>query len=189
MVASTLGVLRRWWPAAAGAAAALFIAVMIGTGSEPESQQLIKFEAKGVMQRAPEQVTAVAIQFAGNTYKLERTGLRAWTRAGGGPLGAQQAADATMAVQFMNTAAPARTLTAEELPSPDLAAFGLAAPRVSVTLFAGSAPILAAHFGAKNPDGMLQYMRVDGRRELFLMSRFVGQQWEALAATFPGAKE
>jgi Domain of unknown function (DUF4340) len=154
---------------------------MIITGSELESTQLVKFEAKGVMQMAPEQVTAVEIDFKGSTYKLARTGPQAWVRQAGGALDAKLGADASMAVQFMNTAGPAREMTAEELPNADMKAFGLDPARLSVTLYAGPTQVLTAHFGANNPGGMLQYMRIDGRTEVFLMSRFVGSQWEQLA--------
>jgi len=42
-------------------------------------------------------------------------------------------------------------------------------------------PVLRAHFGGLNPDKFLQYMAVDGRPELFLMSLFVGQYWSDIA--------
>jgi hypothetical protein len=183
VVATSLNAgLKRWWPVLAGAAALLFIVAMVLTGSQPESQQLIKFEAKGVMQMAPEKVTAVDIEFKGNTYKLARTGPRDWIRPGGAALEAKLGADASMAVQFMNTSGPAREMTPDEIPGADMKGFGLAPPRLSVTLYAGPAQVLTAHFGANNPGGLLQYMRVDGRSEVFLMSRFVGQQWEQLAS-------
>ena len=182
MVAPSLSKrLARWWPAAAGAAAVLFIVAMIVTGSQLESTQLVKFEAKGVMQMAPERITAVEINYKGSTYKLARTAPRAWTRPAAGALDAKLGADASMAVQFMNTSGPARAITAEELPGADMKAFGLDPAHVSVTLYAGPAQVLTAHFGADNPGGLLQYMRVEGRSEVFLMSRFVGQQWEQLA--------
>jgi len=183
MVAASLSAsFKRWWPAAAGAVAVLFIAAMIVTGSQLESTQLVKFKAKGVMQLAPEQVTAVEIDFKGSTYKLTRTGPQEWVRPVGGVLDAKLGADASMAVQFMNTSGPAREMTADELPNADMKAFGLEPARVSVTLYAGPAQVLTAHFGANNASGLLQYMRVDGRTEVFLMSRFVGSQWEQLAS-------
>jgi len=172
--------LTRWWPAAAGAAAVLFIVAMIVTGSQFESTQLVKFEAKGVMQMAPERITAVDIDYKGSRYKLERTAPRVWTRAAGA-LDAKLGADASMAVQFMNTSGPARVMSAEELPGADMKAFGLDPARMSVTLYAGPSQVLSAHFGADNPGGLLQYMRIDGRSEVFLMSRFVGRQWEQVA--------
>jgi len=185
-VATALTGVRRWWPAAAGGAAVLFIVAMIITGAQPESEQLVKFEAKGVMAMAPEQVTSVAIDFAGKTYRLERTGSQAWSGPGATALDAKLAANASMAVQFMNTSAPAREMSVEELPGAQLRDFGLTPPRISVTLYARSAPVLTARFGANNPGGLLQYMQVDGRSEMFLMSRFVGEQWEQLAGELAG---
>jgi hypothetical protein len=39
--------------------------------------------------------------------------------------------------------------------------------------------VLAARFGARNPEDYLQYMRLEGGARLFLMSRFVGAEWDA----------
>lgn len=41
--------------------------------------------------------------------------------------------------------------------------------------------MLRAHFGGLNPEKFLQYMTVDGRQDLFLMSLFVGQYWSDIA--------
>ena len=173
---------RRWWPAAAGAAAVLFIVVMVITGSRPESRQFVKFEAKGVMQLPPERITKAQIDFAGSRYTLARTGAKAWNRDSGVALDGKLGAETSMAVQFMNTSGPTREMTAEELKGTQRAAFGLEHPRVSVSLYQGPARVITAHFGANNPGGLLQYMSVDGRDEVFLMSRFVGQQWEQVAS-------
>jgi hypothetical protein len=51
---------------------------------------------------------------------------------------------------------------------------------LSIALFEGTRPVLTAHFGGRNPDGYLQYVTVEGRRELFLLSRFVGEEWDAV---------
>ena len=38
-------------------------------------------------------------------------------------------------------------------------------------------------FGARNPEEYLQYMRLDGDARLYLMSRFVGEEWsQAMSA-------
>ena len=42
---------------------------------------------------------------------------------------------------------------------------------------AGGEPVLTARFGEFNPEGYLQYMRIDGNPRLYLMSRFVGGEW------------
>ena len=46
--------------------------------------------------------------------------------------------------------------------------------------------LLRAQFGGPNPDEMLQYLAIEGRPGLVLMSRFVGQEWLAVAeGAFP----
>jgi len=174
--------LKHWWPAAASAGAGLFIVAMLITGSLPESRQLIKFEAKGVMRRAPERITKAEIEFGGNRYTLNRSAERTWSRREtGAALDGTAARSISMAVQFMNTSGPTREMSVEELKTAERTAFGLDHPRVSVTLYEGPTRVITAHFGAPNPGGLLQYMSVDGRDEVFLMSRFVGEQWEQVA--------
>ncbi len=41
--------------------------------------------------------------------------------------------------------------------------------------------MIGARFGTHNPEDTAQYMMVDGRQDLILMSRFVGQEWESVA--------
>jgi hypothetical protein len=89
------------------------------------------------------------------------------------------AAKVSLAVQYMHTAGPVRAMTAEEIRGIAPAEFGLAPPRSLVTLFAGPERVLQARFGARNAEDLLQYMTLDGRDGMYLMSRFVGQQWDA----------
>jgi hypothetical protein len=47
--------------------------------------------------------------------------------------------------------------------------------------------VLGAEFGTPNPQKVLQYMKVQGRDQVYLMSRFVGEDWEkALRAAAGG---
>jgi hypothetical protein len=177
--------LRRWWRAALGGVAVMFILVMLATGSRQESRQLVKFEPKGVMQLPPERISGVQIVSAGRRYSLKRTASGGWIVGTERALGPKLSADASMAVQFMNTSGPTREMSAEEIRDVPMKEFGLDRPRASVTLYEGSSPIIAAHFGARNADGLLQYMSVEGRGGVFLMSRFVGGQWEQLANELP----
>ena len=69
-------------------------------------------------------------------------------------------------------------IEAAELSGRDPASFGLDPPRLSVKLYGGGGqPVLTARFGEFNPEGYLQYMRIDGNPRLYLMSRFVGGEW------------
>ena len=38
--------------------------------------------------------------------------------------------------------------------------------------------MLGAEFGAPNPQRVLQYMKLGGRDQVYLMSRFIGEEWE-----------
>jgi hypothetical protein len=72
-------------------------------------------------------------------------------------------------------------LAPDEFKGAEAKQFGLDQPRLSIVLFEGDRPVLGAHFGGRNPDGMLEYVMVEGRRELYLLSRFVGEEWDAAA--------
>ena len=166
---------------AAGAMVALaFLVVMVVVGALPQQKQLVKFEAKGVLQLAPEQVNKVAIRAGDRAGLFVRTG-DGWAREDGKPLDGDTARRLSMAVQFMNTSGPVRVLEPTEFKGTDAKQFGLDQPRLSIVLFEGERPVLGAHFGGRNPDGMLEYVLVEGRQQLFLLSRFVGEEWEAAA--------
>jgi hypothetical protein len=73
-----------------------------------------------------------------------------------------------------------------ELGGADLRAFGLDRPLLTVALHADSGLVLRAQFGGSNPDNMAQYMTLEGRGGVVLMSRFVAEEWLAVAdSTFP----
>ena len=165
------------WSLAALASIGYLSAMVIG-GALPELRTRVKFEAQGVMTVAPERIDRVEIERGATRVALARTG-GGWSREGGDVLPAPVAAKVSLAVQYMRTAGPVRVMTAEEIRGLSPAEFGLAPPQLSVTLFAGPQRVLRARFGARNAEDLLQYMTLDGRDDLILMSRFVGQQWEA----------
>lgn len=172
---------RSLWTAAAALLAVAFLAVMVVTGALPRQRQLVKFEAKGVMQLAPERISTVALRSGEHSAVFVRIPDGGWARDGGAPLDPAVAKRLSLAVQFMNTSEPVREMEPAEYQGTDPREFGLDRPQLSIALFEGTRPILAAHFGGRNPDGYLQYVTVEGRRELFLLSRFVGEEWDAVA--------
>jgi len=165
---------------AAAVVAFAFLVAMVVTGALPQQKQFVKFEAKGVMQLAPEQINKVAIRSGERSGVFVRTG-DGWTSEAGKPLDEAAAKHLSMAVQFMNTSGPVRVLEPDEFKGAEAKQFGLDQPRLSIVLFEGDRPVLGAHFGGRNPDGMLEYVMVEGRRELFLLSRFVGEEWDMAA--------
>ena len=166
------------WTLAAIASIGYLVAMVVG-GALPEQRSRVKFEARGVLTLAPERIDRVEIERGPARVALVRTGKGGWSRAGGEALAPPDAAKLSLAVQYMHTAGPVRSMTAEEVGGIAPAEFGLAPPELTVTLLAGPERVLQARFGARNAEDLLQYMTVAGRDDVHLMSRFVGQQWDA----------
>ena len=162
--------------------AVTYLMLMVITGALPEQRQRVAFEARGVLSEPPERVREVVLSTGGEPMRFRRAA-GGWTRAEGGVLPVQAASTLSRAVKFMHTSAPVRVFAPGEVAGASPAEFGLDPPRLSVTLSSATGTLLSAHFGDLNADGFLHYMRVDGRDELFLMSRFVAAEWSAVAAT------
>jgi hypothetical protein len=172
---------RNLWTVTAAVLAVGYLVAMVVTGALPQQRQLVKFEAKGVMQVAPERISSVALRAGERSAVFMRTPDGGWARDGGAPLDPAIAKRLSLAVQFMNTSGPVRVLEPAEYQGTNPHEFGLDHPQLSIALFEGSQPAITAHFGGRNPDDFLQYVTVEGKRELFLISRFVGQEWDAVA--------
>jgi len=159
-------------------AALVFLVGMVLSGSQPVLRQNVSFEAKGVLGMAPEQVRRVELSRGEERLSVVRTGDKSWATADGADIGSEAGKRLSMAVQMMHTSAPVNEIPAAELAGVDVAGFELDPPHFVARLFAdGPTPILTVQFGANNPDGYLQYMRVEGDRRIHLVSRFVGEEW------------
>jgi hypothetical protein len=156
-----------------------FLIAMVVTGALPGQRQLVKFEAKGVMKLEPDLITRVEIRQGDRKAVLLRVG-SGWGAENGGALTEELAGKVSLAVQFMHTAGPIRVIDAADFQGANLHDFGLDPPALSMALYQGTQAVTGARFGTHNPEDTAQYMMVDGSRELVLMSRFVGQQWESV---------
>jgi len=168
--------------AAAAVAAVAYLSTMVVTGALPRHRPLAPPEAQGLLVLLPERVTAVAVGAEGRSLVFERIPTGGWASDDGTPLAPEAAKRLSTAVQFLHTSAPVRVLTSEARAAVPPSDFGLERPALSVALFEGRKPVLVARFGGPNPDGFLQYVALDDRRELFLLSRFVGEEWAAAVA-------
>lgn len=172
---------KTWAWRAAAYTAILYLVAMYLTGALPRSRQLIEFDAHGVLEVDPSQVQRVTLTANDHVFRYRRIG-GAWVRDhDSAELPAAQAASLETAVKFMHTSAPVRSFAAGEWQPTDLAQYGLNSPRFAIALFGNDQPLLRARFGEMNASGFLQYMQVEGRDELFLISRFVGAEWAAVA--------
>lgn len=175
-------ILRRYWPALAAIFALLYLSIMLLTGALPQRNQLIRYEAKGLLTIDPERITRVSIQRAEKSVQLLRE-QQHWVRQNQSPTQLDTTLMQTLnrAVKFMHTSNPVRVLSGTEVQTDNLASFGLAPARLSVILADTEGMVLQAAFGGSNSDGFLQYLRLQGHDELYLMSRFVGKEWETVA--------
>lgn len=85
-------------------------------------------------------------------------------------------------IKFMHVSAPIRVLERAEWAEQGLREFGLDPPVYSAALFQDGRRLLAVGFGSPNPQKVLQYMRVEGREQIYVMSRFIGEEWEQVLA-------
>jgi hypothetical protein len=165
----------------AALAAFAWLVAMVVSGALPKQRALVEFEANGVLALPPERIERVELIAGGRRGAFERNGERGWSREGGDVLDPALAARLSMAVQFMHTAGPVRTMSAEELRGADTTAFGFETLALAGALYAGGQRVLTFQFGRDNAEGFAQYLRLEGRQELFLMSRFVGEEWRTVA--------
>jgi len=156
----------------------LYLAVMVIIGAPPTQRQFVEFQANGLLKAAPELIRRVELMRADLRLDLQRQGSDSWATATGTPIKASAAKQISTALQMMHNSGPIRELTADDVKGSDPAEFGLVDPRITATLYAANNDLLmTAHFGARNPDDFLQYMRIDNDAHLYLMSRFIGETW------------
>jgi hypothetical protein len=155
-----------------------YLAAMVVTGAQPVQRQLVKFEAKGVLQIEPEAVQKVTLGRGDGQVALVRHG-DGWALDPGGAVEGAAATHLDTAIKMLHRSPPVREIAAEELSGVDTRPFGLEEPMVVATLSGAGGKGLTVRFGALNPEGFLQYMRIDGDPKVYLMSRFIGAEWTA----------
>jgi hypothetical protein len=160
---------------------------MLLTGKLPETRQLVKFEARGVLAVPPEQVRRVDLHVGEHTTTFVRLSDHAWMGGKGQePISGELQEHLDQAIVFMHTSRPVRVMHREAYHGTPLHEFGLEQPRCAVVLSDGRRVLLEASFGTYNPQDLLQYMQLRGDNNLYLMSRFVGQAWEHLGEHLAG---
>ena len=173
---------RRWLGPAGALLAVGLLATMVVSGHLRESRQLVRFRPAGVMPEAPAEIDRVELRTT--------TGQRVFVR---GPDGWRAAPDGRVlpgstnallddSIKFMHVSAPIRVMERTEWAEQGLREFGLDPPAYSAALFRGGRRLLAVGFGSPNPQKVLQYMRIEDREQVYVMSRFIGEAWEQILA-------
>ena len=187
VVASTLARPRHLFGVAGATLAVSYLVVMTMLGHVRESGQFVRFVASGVLAEAPVEVTRIELLDKGRRWVLSRNGEGGWRHdLDQRPALPHLATHLDDALKFLHASAPVRVLKPQEWAAHGLGEFGLDRPVLSAVLANGERRILTVHFGSKNPQKVLQYVRIDGRDDVYVMSRFVGEEWErALAELKP----
>jgi len=159
--------------------ALVFLVAMVVIGAQPVQRQLVKFEANGVLRIEPQEVLRITLSRGGRQVTLAREPTGGWAAEAKGAVEPAVAAHLDTAVKMLHRSAPVRELAPEDLSGVDTRPFGLDEPTITVALSADSGQRLTVAFGALNPEGFLQYMRIDGDPKVYLMSRFIGAEWMA----------
>lgn len=172
--------MRRLLLPGAAVLALAFLALMVVIGAQPVQRQLVKFEAAGVLRLEPERVRGVTLSRGTRSIAFIRSGEQGWVRADGGAIAPAARTRIDTAVKMLHRSEPTREIAPDELAGADAGSFGLDQPGLVAAVFGdGASPVLTARFGGHNPEGFLQYMRLDGDERLYLMSRFVGAEFLA----------
>ncbi|MFT4585651.1 MAG: hypothetical protein ACI915_005622 [Gammaproteobacteria bacterium] len=162
------------------ALAIAYLLVMFASGAPPTYENRIDSSALGVLIEEPDQIVAVEIT-SGDSRDVYTSRQELWFDASTQePLSEEKAAALQDALKFMHTAEPVRVIAPEKLATLDGAAYGLKPARFSIELSAANGTRLVTDFGDIANNGVLQYMRIAGRGEIYLMSGFVGAAWDAL---------
>ena len=182
MVAATVARPRHLRSIGGAVLAVAFLVAMTLFGRARENEQLVRFVAAGVLTQTPGEVDRIELR-AGDRHWLFTRTAGGWQMTPG-----PRAAPTSLAthlddsIKFLHASAPVRVMSRSEWAEHGLREFGLDPPAYSAALFQGERRLLTAGFGSPNPQNVLQYMRVDGRDDIYMMSRFVGQEWEQALA-------
>jgi hypothetical protein len=166
-----------WAAAALGATAFLVILAFTGGRGGPG---LEPFVAKGLMTIPIEQVREIDVAAPRGHWHFVRT-QDGW-RATQGIATAGFEGRLDSALKLLRNSGPDRVLTEPEVARAGAAQFGLAPPRLRITVSGSDASVFAISFGVTNPMGLSHYARLDGSSQIALLPAFVAEAWERTGA-------
>ena len=182
VVESTVVWPRRAGPFALATLAIGFLIAMAMSGRVRESGQFVRFAPAGVLPDPPAAIDRVELGAASRSWVFRRSPGGWRTEADARPVPLALATHLDGALKFLHVSGPIRVLERAEWSEHGLGEFGLDPPAYFATLFRDGRPVLRVAFGSENPQRVLQYLRVDGREQVFVMSRSMGREWEDVLA-------
>ena len=158
------------------AVALCWLLYLVFTGQTMQQGQFVAFEAAGLMSGPPEAVGEVTLAREQAIRVLARKDSAGWT-LGERPLAPALAQRLALAVKFLHTSRPLRQVGQQD----DDPGYGFAdATALRVSVGRQGQPPLELVFGKPGTEATTQYVADEGSRTVWLMSRFVGEEWEAV---------
>jgi hypothetical protein len=162
-----------WAAAALGATAFLVTLAFTGGRNGPG---LEPFVPRGLMTIPIEEVREVDVAAPRGHWHFVRT-QDGW-RATQGIATAGFEARLESALKLLRNSGPDRVLTEEEVARAGVVQFGLAPPRLRITVSGPGASVFAISFGVTNLMGLSHYAKLDGSLQIALLPAFVAEEWE-----------
>lgn len=169
------------------AAGLLMVGLIAGislSGHWPGSSALVRPKAEGIVPLAPDRVARVEISTGEKEVLFRHRPGGGWL-ANGGETQKAVSEHVDAALRMLNVSNPTRVLQRGEYDAARVADFGLDPPRMLVSVVSDSGKTSSVSFGETTPAQNAQYVRVIGQPNLYLLSRYVGVEWE-LAADMAG---
>ncbi|MFL5281248.1 MAG: DUF4340 domain-containing protein [Rhodopila sp.] len=166
----------------AGIAGAFVMIALIGaislTGRWPTGQIISPApENKGILTVPADQVARIQASIGGKDLVFQHRPEGGWLVNG---VETEKAVSAHVdaALRMLNVTTPPRILKPGDYSAVQAADFGLDPPRLLVSVVAKTGKTSNVAFGETTPAQNAQYVRVIGQPNLYLLSRYVGVEWE-----------
>ena len=156
----------------------ILIVALLVSGHSPAFRSLVPFTPEGLIALAPSDFVRIEIRAGREGVTLHRDG-GGWVLGGAaGAISAELASHLEAGLRFIHVSRPMREFGASELTDARFSEFGLDPPASVVLLTAVDGTIATVNFGAPNPAGTSQYVRLAGAATVYLMPRHVGTEWQ-----------
>ena len=168
----------------AGVTGAVVMIALIGaislTGRWPTGGALKRPEARGILPVPADQVARVQVSVGEKDLVFRHRPEGGWL-VNGAETETAVSGHVDTALRMLNVSNPTRVLKPGEYSAAQVADFGLDPPRMLLSVVANTGKASSISFGAATPAQNAQYVRVAGQPNLYLLSRFVGVEWELAA--------
>ena len=153
------------------------LAIIAVTGRWPVDAPRTHLDSAGILRLPAERIVAVEFSAREQQSRFSRRSDRGWL-LNGKATGPAAVNHIETAVRLLTASAPRRTLAAGDYNASQLTEYGLDSPRFILSVVETNGGTVRLDFGETTPAQNAQYVRIDGRPEVYLLPRDVGEEWQ-----------